>query len=107
MIPIINNSNLSAEQELANRIPGEILPEVEALFSKILGVQQIWIINGMEQKIAAALANNNAKIEGIPASDWYNFGEALRLLLTFVNEPQPSLMDKNILQVVLKRYKRE
>lgn len=108
MMPFIGPSNnMDAAQELSVRIPGEVLPEAEALFSKILAMQQVWIVNDMEDKIAEAIANNNAKIEGIAASDWYALGESLRLLLTFVNTPQESLMGKSILQVILKRYKRE
>lgn len=106
MNPPISYGNMSAEQELAVRIPGEILPEAERLFSKVLGVQQVWIINGISEKIAEALANNNANIEGIPASEWYKLGEALRLLLTFANTPQSTLMNDTVLEVILKRYKR-
>lgn len=105
--PTLNYGNVNAEQELAQRIPQEILPQTEQLFSKILGVQQVWIVNDMASKIEAALTNNNERIEGIQASDWYKLGEALRLLLTFVNTPQESLMGDTILEVVLRRYKRE
>lgn len=92
--------------KLALEVTETILPQLRALFTQLLGLQQFWVVNEIEDKVQAAI-DANETLSGYLPSDWYLWGATVRELLEWVNAPTTVLMDKTPLQVFLKDYEKQ
>jgi hypothetical protein len=96
---------MTVTDELGTKITKEVLPNLEKVFSGLLGLQQVWIVNDVEDKIQDAI-DNTTTLSGYAPEAWYMWGETLRLMMVWINTPQETLMGKTPLQVILKRYEK-
>lgn len=96
--------NRAIEDEISVRVVGTLLPALKEARRQLLDVQELWLANGMQEKVAAVL-QSGATIAGYPAQDWYDWGVVLVEQLAFLNE-QIAAIQKTPLQVMLKWYKK-
>ena len=94
---------LTAEEELAQRVQEQVLPTLRQQLTALSELQSVWLVNGIEDKIEAAAANNET-IAGYSAADWFAWGEALRQLQTMIATPIAALGGATLAQVLIKRY---
>ena len=94
---------LTAEEELAQRVQDVVLPTLRQQLTQLSELQTIWIVNGIEDKIEAAVVAQET-IAGYTAADWYAWGEALRQLQTMISTPIEALGGATLAQVLIKRY---
>jgi hypothetical protein len=99
-----NYTGLSASEEIAERVQIEMLPTLRAALSDLRALQEVWLINGMAQQVAAAVAATPpASIAGYAAADWAAWGTVLTELLTWLDTPIASI-GATPRQILQKRY---
>lgn len=100
-----NLGTISIEEELAARILADALPRLQEAYFNLKALQETWLINGMSEKVDAALAAGTP-ITGFSAAHWRDWGDALTATLAFIDQPlaegRPSVK-----QILLKRYMKE
>lgn len=94
---------LTAEEELALRVQEQVLPTLRRQLTELSELQTIWIVNGIEGKIEAAMQADEL-LAGYAAADWFAWGEALRQLQTMIATPIEALGGATLAQVLIKRY---
>ena len=102
-----NYSGLPAEQEIAERVQTEMLPTLRAALSDLRALQEVWLVNGMAQTVAAAVAATPpTPIAGYAAADWAAWGTVLTELLAWLDAPIESI-GATPRQILQKRYVKE
>lgn len=88
-----------AAEQLMDQVQERTLPNTRALLFELIQLQSIWIVNGIEQQIAAA-QQAGTLIAGYDPDDIWTLGEAMRQLQTAINTPVPTLGDATLFQVL-------
>lgn len=102
-----NYTGLSASEEIAERVQTEMLPTLRAALSDLRALQEVWLVNGMAQQVAAAVAATPpTPIAGYAATDWAAWGTVLTELLAWLDEPIASI-GATPRQILQKRYVKE
>ena len=94
---------VTAEQEIAARVQQQVLPALRTELKELGDLQQVWLVNGIEAKVAAA-ALAGEPLAGYSAADWATWGEVLRQLMTWLNTPITELGGMTPGQALIKRY---
>lgn len=94
---------VSAEEEIAARVQQQVLPALRTELKELTDLQNVWLVNGIEAKVAAAAAANQP-LAGYSAADWATWGEVLRQLMTWLATPLEELGGMTPGQALIKRY---
>lgn len=98
---------LPADEEIAQRVMTEMLPTLRDALSKMRALQEVWLVNGLAETVAAALAADPpTPIAGYAAADWAAWGTVLTELLTWLDTPIASI-GATPRQILQKRYVKE
>ena len=95
-----SSGDLPAEQALARAIFGKLLPDFRDTVAQLNGLHQLWIINGMPDKITAAQSSGEL-IAGHPADTWNEIQVVFDSLQTWLATPIASIGDKTPAQVIM------
>lgn len=93
---------LPADEEIAQRVMTEMLPSLRDALAKLRTLQEVWLINGMQAEVAAAVAAGTP-IAGYAAQDWAAWGTVLTELLLWLDVPIESI-GATPRQILQKRY---
>jgi hypothetical protein len=95
---------LPADEEIAQRVMTEMLPMLRNALSNMRALQEVWLVNGMAQQVAAAVqATPPTPIAGYAAADWAAWGTVLTELLAWLDQPIESI-GATPRQILQKRY---
>ena len=98
---------LSAADEIAQTVQLEMLPTLRSALKDLRALQEVWLVNGMAQQVAAAVvATPPTPIAGYAAADWAAWGTVLTELLTWLDTPIATL-GATPRQILQKRYVKE
>ena len=98
---------LSAEDEIAQTVMLEMLPTLRSALKDLRALQEVWLVNGMAQQVAAAVAATPpTPIAGYAAADWAAWGTVLTELLAWLDTPIASI-GVTPRQILQKRYVKE
>ena len=90
------------EQELAEKIPTEILPALRSIYTALLGVQEDWDVGHMTEKVEAA-AKTGAPLCGFSPSDWIAWAATLRFIMGALRQPMDELGGVTAREIFLSR----
>lgn len=96
---------LSAADEIAQTVQLEMLPTLRAALKDLRALQEVWLVNGMAQQVAAAVVAGTP-IAGYAATDWAAWGTVLTELLAWLDTPIVAL-GATPRQILQKRYVKE
>lgn len=94
------------EQELVEKIIGELLPQLRKLYKEMSAIGLEWNENDFQEKLAAA-AQVNGKLAGFNVSDWLAWGAAFQFLEQALQTPIEAAGGLTCRQILLKRYTAE
>lgn len=94
---------LTAEEEIAARVQQQVLPALRTELKELGDLQQVWLVNGIEAKVAAAAAAGES-LAGYSVADWAVWGEVLRQLQTWLETPIAELSGLTPGQALIRRY---
>ena len=84
------SAGLPAEEEIAQTVMLSMLPMLRGALSELRALQEVWLVNGMAQQVAAAV-QANTPIAGYAAADWAAWGTVLTELLAWLDAPIASI----------------
>lgn len=99
----INTGDVAPEVEIVARVQQQMLPTLRSALKDLRELQEIWIVNGMSDLVAAHVVSGEP-LAGYAALDWAAWGEVLRQLMTWLDTPIAELGDATPRQVLVKRY---
>ena len=95
---------LTAEDEIAQTVMLEMLPTLRDALKNLRALQEVWLVNGMAQTVAAAVtATPPTPIAGYAAADWAAWGTVLTELLAWLDTPIVTI-GATPRQILQKRY---
>ena len=99
----VNTGDVAPEVEIVARVQQQMLPTLRSALKDLRELQEIWIVNGMSELVAAHVVSGEP-LAGYAALDWAAWGEVLRQLMTWLDTPIAALGDATPRQVLVKRY---
>ena len=91
------------EIEFVQRIVGEFLPGLRALYLAMVAMQVQWQDEDFQAALAEA-ALSGETLAGFPATTWAAWGNALLALQRFLEAPQEALGGATMKTVLMRRY---
>ena len=91
------------EIEFVQRIVGEFLPGLRALYLAMVAMQVQWQDEEFQAALASA-AQAGTPLAGYPAATWATWGQALLLLQGFLEAEQATLGGETMRTVLMRRY---
>ena len=91
------------EIEFVQRIVGEFLPGLRALYLAMVAMQVQWQDEDFQAALAEA-ALSGETLAGFPATTWAAWGNALLALQGFLEAPQEALGGATMKTVLMRRY---
>ena len=95
--------DIAPEVEIAARVQGQMLPGLRQQLRDLRDLQEIWIVNGVSDTVAAHVASGEP-LASYAALDWAAWGEVLRQLMEWLDTPIAELAGATPRQVLIKRY---
>ena len=95
--------DVAPEVEIVARVQAQMLPTLRSALKDLRELQEIWIVNGMSELVAAHVVSGEP-LAGYSAADWAAWGEVLRQLMTWLDTPIVELGNATPRQVLVKRY---
>lgn len=98
-----NTGDVAPEVEIVARVQQQMLPTLRSALRDLRELQEIWIVNGLSETVAAHVVSGEP-LAGYSPADWAAWGEVLRQLMTWLDTPIAELGDATPRQVLVKRY---
>lgn len=96
-------SETSIEQELAQKIVGQLIPQLRSLYKEMVAMGVDWSSEEFQTKLQQA-AQNQEYLAGFPVSDWLAWGAAFAFINEALNQPIEEIGGLTCRQVLTKRY---
>jgi len=91
------------EEEMAERIPMQILPTLRETYTVLLGLSEDFDVGGMEAKIMAAVQSGEP-LAGFAGADWLQWMVTFRFIMGALRQPITELGGLTAREVFLRRY---
>lgn len=98
-----STGDVAPEVEIIARVQAQMLPTLRSALKDLRELQEIWIVNGISETVAAHVLSGEP-LAGYAAADWAAWGEVLRQLMTWLDTPIAELGNATPRQVLVKRY---
>ncbi len=100
------NSEKPIELELAERITGELLPNLRKLLATLMEMKVAWEDNDMDKIVEQATKNRQA-VAGFGPETWSLWGTTFGLFWEWLETPHEKLNGMKPRVVLMKRYTQE